>query len=244
MKVITSRANENLKKICQLHVKKGRDAQRLFIAEGVRTIQTLLKSSLTLQQLYVTQEHDAVNCPENLITQVTPEVMKKISLMQTNDGYLAVFEIPRHDLKLLDRGIVLAQISDPGNMGTLIRTAAALAMPTVVIVEGSDPWSPKVVQATAGTIGLVKIIECSWSELVKAAQQKTLCALVVDGGAQPTTVPADDYFLVIGNEAHGIPEAWRNDCAQRITIPMPGNTESLNAAVAGSIAMYIATHKS
>lgn len=244
MKIITSRTNETVKKILKLHAKKGRDQYGLFIAEGIRTIETLLRSSLSLHQLYTTEHISSIECSDELITYITPEVMEKISCTHNSSGYLALFVIPKNNVTHLQYGIVLANISDPGNMGTLIRTATALALPSIVVIDGCDPWSPKVVQATAGTIGSAQIIQTTWESFTKAAQNKTICALVVKDGNHPRTLPSRDYFLVIGNEAHGIPDNWLAQCSCSITIPMPGNTESLNASVAGSIAMYLATDQS
>lgn len=240
MKKITSRTNPIIKDICALHAKKGRSEQGNFIAEGVRTIQTILSGSIELVQLYIV-EHLPIDTafPKDRITLVSHEVMEKISTTKAPSGYLAVCKIPKKPHAKLESGLVLARIADPGNMGTLIRTAAALAAPTVVIVEGADPWSPKVVNATAGTIGLVKIYEYSWHELLQKKSAITLCALVVKNGTPANKLKHKDALLVVGNEAHGIPSDWINDCDAAITIPMPGETESLNAAVAGSIALYL-----
>ena len=165
--------------------------------------------------------------------------MEKISTTKTPSGYLAVFTIPKQPQPTVERGIVLANITDPGNMGTLMRSAAAMNIKTVVVVDGVDPWSPKVVQASAGSVGTLTIYQCSWQELLKHKQEKKLCALVVKNGKAPQEHELNDVFLVIGNEAHGIPSDWLNDCELKCTLPMPGKTESLNAAVAGSIALYL-----
>lgn len=109
----------------------------------------------------------------------------------------------------------------------------------VIIVQGCDPWSPKVIQASAGTIALVSIIQCSWEELIAKKGSTKLCALVVKDGYKPEDLDLKKSLLVVGNEAQGLPEAWIGQCEQKMTIPMPGNTESLNAAVAGSIALYL-----
>jgi len=240
MKIITSRSNHLIKHVCTLHSKSGRYTHGEFIAEGLRTIQALIESKNTLVTLYILQGLPAdITYDQSRITFVTPEVMAKISTTKTPSGYLAVFKMPPQPLPELRQGIVLANISDPGNMGTLIRTAAAMNMHDVVIVEGCDPWSPKVVQATAGTIGAVTMHQYSWRELITIKKEKKLCALVVSNGKPLESVIDQDLLLVVGNEAHGIPQEWLNDCELRGTIAMPGNTESLNAAVAGSIALYI-----
>lgn len=247
MKTITSRTNEEIKLVCDLHESKGRKAQNQFIAEGVRTCTTLVKSGMKLIQFYVTQEHaPAAQKLSNdfLVTVVTQPVMEKLSTVKTPSGMLAVFEIPAQpQFSQLQPGLVLAQITDPGNMGTLIRTAAALNIKNVIVVEGADVWSPKVVQATAGAIALVKIYSCAWDALVKWKKDLRICALVVKGGKAPSELASNNMLLVVGNEANGIPKEWLRDADDFMTIPMPGNIESLNAAVAGSIGMYLAFSK-
>ena len=148
-------------------------------------------------------------------------------------------------LNKLSDGIILAQISDPGNMGTLIRTAAAMKASSVVIVDGSDPWSPKVIQASAGCSALVNIFRIEWQALVHTIKQQNLklIAMFVSGGKTPDELSFKDSLLVVGSEAHGIPESWFGECDELMTLPMPGKTESLNAAIAGSIALYLAYTK-
>jgi TrmH family RNA methyltransferase len=124
-------------------------------------------------------------------------------------------------------------------MGTLIRTAAAMDVKTVICIESTDPWSPKVIQASAGAIAQVNIISMNWHDLIAAKKDLPLFALVVDSTKKPEEVTNRNCLLVIGSEAHGIPAEWISDCDEKVTIPMPGKTESLNAAIAGSIAMYV-----
>lgn len=293
MQIITSVQNYKIQQICKLHDAKARAKQQLFLAEGMRTIETLLSQtefqadtnssnqtnlsnnnstnshssrvsthpSLTLAQLFITPEiwgncPDSIkNLPDSLITLVSQQVSAKISTTSTPSGILAVFEIPKYPLANLQNnlssnltsnlstGIVLVDLNNPGNLGTLIRTAAALNLETVITIAGTDPWGPKVVQASAGTIGKVKIYELSWPELLTAKQALKLCALTPDAKlnllAPENRLIIKNSLLVIGNEAHGIPENYLQDCEYQFSLPMPGNTESLNAAIAGAIAMYL-----
>lgn len=95
------------------------------------------------------------------------------------------------------------------------------------------------VQATAGTIGMVHIIETDWQTL-RTYHADKLCALVATGGKTPEELDkSKQRLLVVGNEAHGIPSEWLTDCNEKLTLPMPGSTESLNAAIAASIALYL-----
>ncbi|MCL5875576.1 MAG: RNA methyltransferase [Candidatus Dependentiae bacterium] len=242
MKTITSLINPDIKYITSLHSAKGRAQHNQFIAEGVRVCQTLLDSSVKLSRLYATHamvEQAKLIAPEERIVAVSAKVMEKISTSVTPSGIMGVFAIPKPtDLSDLGSGVVLAQISDPGNMGTLIRSAAALGAGSVVVVEGADIWNPKVIQASAGTLGAVKIFRATWQELLEHKKDLMLHALVVEGGKSPETINKKNCLLVVGNEAHGIPAQWLGQCDEEITLSMPGKIESLNAAVAGSIAMY------
>lgn len=244
VKKINSTANPIIKHVVQLHSSKHRAKLQEFIAEGFRTISTLIAAGSKLITLFVQEEflYDAQQiAPEKSIIVVDSSVMGKISTSKTPSGLLATFHIPQQpSFDMLGSGIVLAQIADPGNMGTLIRTAAAMNTKTVVCIETVDPWNPKVVQATAGAIGNVSLFRISWHELLLNKKDLRLCALVATEGKNPSVVDLKNTLIVVGNESTGIPEQWIAQCDEKITLPMPGNFESLNAAVAGSIALYLA----
>lgn len=247
IKTITSRTNEEVKLVAALKDKKERDEQNKFIAEGLRTCSTLAKSGVKLVQLYTTKANldDAQTFVKNFfITIVDDHVMEKMSTATTPSGILGVFEIPKQTtFANLTSGLVMANITDPGNAGSLLRTCAALNIKNVVIIDGVDVWSPKVVQASAGCLGQVKILDTNWQTLLKWKKDLKLYALVVKGGKAPQEMNFENSLLVVGNEAHGIQKEWLRDVDGYVTIPMPGSTESLNAAVAGSIGMYLAFSK-
>ncbi len=248
MKPISSRTNPLIKHIATLQHKKYRDRHGQFCAEGMRTCTTLIKRGFTPENVFVTEpmipEVQKLIADES-ITIIPAFVMEKISLLTTPSGILCQFQIPpTPNVSTLSSGIVLAQIADPGNMGTLIRTAAALNQKSIVIIEGADPWSPKVVQASAGTIGMIHIFQWSWQELVNQRQNIKLIALEAAGGKNPSQLSFANSLLVVGSEAHGIPHQWIAQCDEVLTLPMPGDAQSLNAAVAGSIALYLASQSS
>lgn len=233
--------NKQEKKLIKdLHTPKTRKPTGLCIVEGLRTVSTFLQSVHIMQNLYLTDKALRASGEQFKLhhyTVITEADMQDISAATTPSGVLAIFKINTHPAPL-SAGLVLARLQDPGNVGTLIRTAAALNKQTVILVESVDPWSPKVIQASAGTIALVTIHEMSWHALTKQKQNIPLLALVTQYGQQPSKTHAESLF-VVGNEANGIPHEWIKDCDQKITLAMPGNTESLNAAVAGSIALYM-----
>lgn len=243
MKQIISLQNPKIKLIGKLHTTKGRKEQNKFIVQGIRAIESCINAKLKFDNLFTTEEYlsESLNfVPKEKIILISKNILNKISTTKTPGGPVTVFEIPKKpNPSELGPGLVLAQISDPGNMGTLIRTAAACAVKSIVVIEGVDPWSPKVVQATAGTIGLVKIFQLNWQTLLRYKQKLQICSLVVQGGSSIREIDPSLALLVVGNEAHGLPRKWQKESDILVTLPMPGKTESLNAAIAGSIALYI-----
>lgn len=243
LKTITSRTNPEVKHVAALKDKEARHERKQFIAEGSRVCAALAQGPLTLVQLYTTKAQlaEAQKIAKNyFITLVDDHVMEKMSTATTPSGILGIFQMPQQpSFSALTPGLVAAHITDPGNMGTLIRTCAALGIKSVVAVESVDIWSPKVVQASAGTIGNVQIFTPTWKALLTWKKDFPLYALVVKGGKNPQAIEPHNALLVVGNEATGIPKEWLRDCQGFVTIPMPGNAESLNAAVAGSLGLYL-----
>src|SRR2546430_2268355 len=144
MKSLSSITNPEIKAVIALHEAKGRKKQDRYIAEGIRVITTIIEAGQKPLTIYVTEpmieQTKKLGTLKN-ITLVSMALMKKMSTASTASGMLAVFEIPHAPQpEELSGGLVLAQISDPGNMGTLIRTCAAMAIKSLVIVEGVDPY--------------------------------------------------------------------------------------------------------
>ncbi len=246
---ITSVTHPLVKMIVELHNKKGRREHKAFAVEGYRACTEFSENKYTLLHLCASPaEASKVQnlFPDMPVVTVADRIMDKISTATTPPGILAVFALPvALPTEELSVGVVLANISDPGNMGTLIRSAAAFGYASVVVVEGCDPFSPKVIQACAGALPLVNLFQCDWSTLVTAAKRKNLllAALVVQNGKPLMTISEKNLLFVVGNEAHGLPQVWVEQCDLRITIPMSGATESLNAAIAGSIALAVGSWK-
>lgn len=169
------------------------------------------------------------------VTPVDQKALKRLAGTESPRGPVAVVEIP---IEWLDRSrnlLVSVGVSDPGNVGTMIRTAAAFGWGFAYTGETADPWSPKTIRAGAagqfqtpvsaiGTVGELS----GWSTV----------ATVVTGGGSPRDVQGRPVALLIGEEAHGLPEQIIAAAAHRITIPTPGPTESLNAAIAAGIIIH------
>ena len=242
MKIITSVHNEQIKHLINLSKKAYRLEQQQFVIEGTRAYQELVQLYTPIA-IYMTETYKTsctdMQFDDNLITILADHVMQKISTASTPSGICAIFKMPKSKPLPTDGpGIILIDVSDPGNMGTLIRTAAAMNIKEVIIIGGVDPYSPKVIQSTAGCLAAVNLYQTTFHTLT-AENKLQLCALVVKDGATPNQINFKNKFLVVGSEAHGLSDEQIAACQERMTIPMPGQAESLNAGVAGSIGLYL-----
>lgn len=237
---LVSPDNPLVKELRALHRPEGRRAAGAFLVEGRRAIDGFLAGGLRPDVLLVPPGADVP--PEWPRTrEAHARVAARLSQSTTASGWFARFPIP--DPGRLDPGqggLALAGIGDPGNAGTLIRSAAAFGVSQVAVIGGADPWSHKVVQASAGGLAAVRVHALDPAEgLGPLRGGARLAALVVAGGADPASVGTAPRWLVVGSEAHGLPPEWLEASDERLTLPMPGRVESLNAAVAGAIACYL-----
>jgi len=243
MKKISSAQNEEIKHLINLQKRSYREEQGQFIVEGTRACTQLLQSYKAVA-FYMTPhyfEFQNIDIATDSITIVSQAIMNKISSTKTPSGICAIFTIPESKpLPTSGPGLILIETSDPGNMGTLIRTAAAMNVKEVILVGGVDPYNPKVIQSTAGCLTNVNIYQVTFEQLV-AQKILEMCALVVKNGRLPNQINLKNKFLVVGNESHGLSNEQIAACNEKLTIPMPGQAESLNAAIAGSIGLYLMT---
>ena len=186
------------------------------------------------------------------ITRVSPSVMRGLSDTVTPQGAVAVVSLPEHDLDRLvaaaDLVLVLAEVRDPGNAGTLIRSAAAAGASLVVVTTGAaDPYSPKTVRAAAGALFHVPVVGgLSLTEIAGTlrAAGLSLVGTAASGGRPLEQVDLTARVaLVVGNEAWGIGQAAQDVLDDIVGIPMPGDAESLNAGIAGSIVLFEAVRQ-
>ncbi len=169
---------------------------------------------------------------------VTEHVLKAASDTTHPRSPVAIFARPKQG-ELTDRNVVvLIDVADPGNVGTIIRTASALGWDVAVSPHTADVWSPKVLRSGAGSHFATTIVEMESLEATFPDDRYSLVATVVSGGA--ATVDTERQIaLLIGSEAHGLPVEVVEQAATRLTIPMPGGAESLNAGVAAALGMWI-----
>ena len=205
----------------------GREAGA-FLVEGRRAIDGLLAAGWQPRRLCLRQG-EAIPPGWPPATVLGERAAKRASAATTPSGYLASFPIPEHgEPEAGGGGLVLAGVGDPGNLGTLIRTAAAFAVGQVLCLGGADPYGPKAVQASAGAIAAVRLFRRDAAEGLAGAR---LAALVPRGGVAPSALAPGQRWLVVGGEADGIPGELLGRCGERVTLPMPGAVVSVAVAV-------------
>jgi TrmH family RNA methyltransferase len=253
--MITSLTNPKIKLVRALQThRRAREQERLFVIEGVRLAEEASRAQIAPHLVLHTDPLDArgraalnqlarLGAPVEI---VSPRVMASISDTETPQGLLAV--LPSSFIShpsSFSFALVLDRLSDPGNLGTLLRTAAAAGVQAVFLAPGTvDVYNPKVVRAAVGAHFHLPLVEASWDEL-----RDPLSRLVVwlaearEGEAYDRVDWRQPCALVIGSEAEGPSEAARQFTPRRVHIPMPGPTESLNAAVAAGVLLFEVTRQ-
>jgi len=229
-----------IKRIKSLHQKKYRKEHQLFIAEGVKVIRELLQSSFVLEHLYVTDTLD-FGVPADLITQISTEDLKKMSALATTPNCLAVFHcLENQVVDFSDWVVVLDDIRDPGNLGTIIRLCDWFGIRHLVCSpETVDVYNPKVIQATMGSVSRVNIEYRDLRDLLQSVEVP-IYGTFLGGENIYEMKDIQPGIIVMGNEANGISSEIEQLVSRKITIPRFGDlqqTESLNVAMATSIVL-------
>lgn len=173
--------------------------------------------------------------------EVTEGILHKISGMVSPEGILAEVQMPHFgSLDKAKKVLALDALNDPGNLGTLMRTALALGWDAVFLLPGTcDPFNKKVIRAARGAQFKITLIKGTSDELCQWGEKNGVQSIVADlkGKSPELLTPAKKRLLVLGNEAHGASDKIHQFCSP-VTIPMPGEMESLNVAIAGGILLY------
>lgn len=249
--MITSPHNPKLKLIRALQGRaKERREAGAFVVEGIRLVEDAVISNWrfrfalfdeTLNERGMAQiEGLRSNGVE--VEEVSAGLMKSLSETETPQGILAVLELTQLPITNHPSFVLIPdQIRDPGNLGTLLRTAAAAGVQAVLLPpETTDAFAPKVVRAGMGAHFRLPIRTLNWEEVEQVVRSAGLQVFLADMGGQSCweTDLRQPVALVIGGEADGASESARKLTHQKISIPMRGNVESLNAGVAGSVLMF------
>ena len=248
--MITSPANPKIKLVRELQAqRKTREAEKLFVVEGVRLLEETAKTQIHATLVLHTDDLEA-RAQKTIaelatlgaqVETVSASVMKTISETKTPQGLLALVSFPSLVVRRPPSFVlVLDNIRDPGNLGTLLRTADAAGVEAVLLTPGTvDVYNPKVVRAAMGAHFHLPILNCGWDEL---PQQLTgLRVYLAEARAGEAYDQVDWHppcVLIIGSEAEGPGQVARELATQRVHIPMPGRAESLNAGVAAGVILF------
>lgn len=233
--MIESLNNEKIKYYTKLNDKKYRKSEKLFIAAGEHLVTEALKKNIVKEILLLNGEENVYGD----VTYVTSDILKKVSDLTNYPIVLAICYI-KDDLKIEGNVVALDNIKDPGNLGTIIRSAVAFNYDTILLSEECvDVYNSKVVRATEGMLFNVNIVTCDlFSTLLKLKESgyKIYGTDVVNG--ESPAYESNKHVLIIGSEARGMSNSIREICDKNLYIKMNDKCESLNAGVSASILMY------
>lgn len=254
MEKITGKNNDLIKSIKKLlSSSKKRSEDNCFVLEGARLVFDALNSFYTVKYFLITEgAYNKYNQNANCMIKraeksffISDDIADKLSVTKSSQGVFAVCEMKNNDFALnnSDKLIALDCIQDPGNLGTILRTAEALGIDAVIIGGGCDLYNPKVLRSTMGSALRLNIRVCENlcdSLIEMKGSGFKVFGTVTDSSALDITEVhfSGGIVCVIGNEANGISDGVKNLCDDLVTIKMLGNAESLNASVAASITMW------
>jgi TrmH family RNA methyltransferase len=259
-RAVTSLTNPSVKAVRALHMRKERDQTGLFVAEGLKNVtegvetgnapRILMYGPEAARHPLLAKAIAAADAAGGEVLQVTPEILAKVSRRENPQAVVGVFAQAFRPLERLDPGpaacvVALHRVRDPGNLGTIVRTADAAGCGGVVLVgECCDPYSVEAVRATMGSIFAVPLAKATESEFAawrrnwRGSVVGTLLTATVDHREARYEKPA---LILMGNEQQGLTPEMAALCDVNVKIPMRGRADSLNLSVATGVMIYAAT---
>lgn len=256
-RTITGFSNPTVKHLRALREKKHRRRERKFLAEGLRLLTDARESGRLPETLVMAAERDEhpllsaliadVEAAGGEIVETAPEILSKITGKDNPQAVIGVFEEFGTALSAIDRAaapiwLVAQALRDPGNLGTMLRTGDAVGAGGLILIdECADPFSAEAVRASMGAVFTQAIAQASWDEFtswLRAGDGQLVAASLreaVPYRGAPYRAPC---FILVGNESRGLPEEYEAACDLRVTMPMRGRADSLNAAVAAAVLAY------
>ena len=237
--LITSLDNDRIKKYVKLQEnKKYRDELGLFIVEGEHLVEEAYKSNLIEEVIVLENEIVNFDCE---IVNVTKEILKKISLNESVPSIMALCK-KKEEKSLGDKVLILDNIQDPGNLGTIIRSSVAFGISDIILSDDTvDLYNPKVIRSTEGMLFYINIVRRNIIDEINRLKNNNyiIYGTNVDNGIDVREVSEKNkYALIMGNEGNGIKEEVLDLCDEYLYITIKDNCESLNVGVATSILLY------
>ncbi|MGE6751806.1 TrmH family RNA methyltransferase [Rossellomorea sp. NPDC071047] len=247
MKYIQSSKNPVVKQWKKLLTKKERDLTRTYIIEGFHLVEEALKQEDTVLELI---QVEGIDLPQKWtvdsisMTMVSDEVGKALSDTETSQGIFAICKQKEdeHEIEQAATFMLLDGLQDPGNIGTIIRTADAAGIDMIVLGKGTvDPYNPKVLRSAQGAHFHIPIIRRDLAETIPELKERNIpvYGTALENGVEYTTIkPQSSYALIVGNEGNGMSNELLTETDQNLYIPIYGKSESLNVAIAAGVLLY------
>lgn len=254
MQTITSKDNELIKHIRKLKDKKYRDESNEYLVEGVKLVEEAVKENAKIKQIIVCEDttrtyeiptHIMLEIARYECISVSNKIFNIITQVTNPQGIMAIIEKNAQDAQIdysQDIIVVLDDVQDPGNLGTILRTVDSIGLNQIIVSKGTaDAFNSKVVRSTMGAIFRIKIIEVENLAQAIKEMRKHHFKLMVTSLQTKNSIYDIDFnkkIIVIGNEANGVSKEIQDMADEKAKIPMLGRTESLNASVAAGVVMY------
>ncbi|MBM0170945.1 TrmH family RNA methyltransferase [Altererythrobacter sp. C41] len=254
---ITGFSNPTVKFLRSLRDKKHRRRERRFLAEGLRLLTNARESGILPELLVMAEGRDphpladalegAVADAGGAIIETSPDILAKITGKANPQAIAGVFAEFDTSLAALDRTaapiwLVAQALRDPGNLGTMLRTGDAVGAGGLILIDDcADPFSVEAVRASMGAVFTQRIAQARWEEFLpwlRDGDGQLVAASLRDAVPYRGAPYAQPCFILVGNESRGLPEEYEAACDLRVTMPMRGRADSLNAAVAGAVLAY------
>lgn len=254
---ISSKDNERVKYTKSLLKSKNRQKESRYIIEGYRILTLAMECDAEVDYVFINETFEDKEDHKNLLDilkdksikvfKTTNKIFKELVDTENTQGILGVIKFKErkieHNIKNEDKFVlILDRIQDPGNMGTIIRTADAAGVDAIIALKGCvDIYNPKVIRSTMGSIFDMNIIHCTQEECLKELKSKDfkiVSSYLNTDNYYHKTEYGNNVALVIGNEANGVNDDLINESDILVKIPIYGNAESLNAAISSAILMY------
>ncbi|WP_298464832.1 RNA methyltransferase [uncultured Erythrobacter sp.] len=256
-KHITGFSNPTVKYLRSLRDKKHRKRAGQFLVEGLRLLEDARTSGRLLRQLVMSESREPHDLLTRLETEVvagggevietSPDILSKITGKSNAQSVVGVFDEWDTALDQIDREaapiwLVAQALRDPGNLGTMLRTGDAVGAGGLILIDDcADPFSAEAVRASMGAVFTQALAQARWEDFLpwlRGGAGQLVAASLRDAVPYRGAAYEAPCFILVGNESQGLPETYEAECDLRVTMPMRGRADSLNAAVAGAVLAY------
>ncbi len=256
-KQITGFSNPTVKYLRSLRDKKHRKRAGQFLVEGLRLLEDARSGGRLPRQLVMAsgrEPHellarleDEVSASGGEVIETTPDILSKITGKSNAQSVVGVFDEWNTALDLIDRDaapiwLVAQALRDPGNLGTMLRTGDAVGAGGLILIDDcADPFSAEAVRASMGAVFTQAVAQSRWEEFLpwlRGGPGQLVAASLREAVPYRAAAYEAPCFILVGNESQGLPETYEAECDLRVTLPMRGRADSLNAAVAGAVLAY------